>query len=125
METIGAKMTSVIHGAVEIRFPFSSKLTQQNEFVHAGAVTSIMDSACGYAAMSVSPEEANVLSVEFKVNFMAPAVGESYVARASVKRAGKRLVVCTADAFAINAGEEKLIATMLATMTKIEPEVGA
>ena len=91
---------------VEIRFPFNSKLTQQNGFVHAGAVTSIMDSACGYAALSVAPEEADVLSVEFKVNLLAPGIGESFVARASVKRAGKRLAVCTADAFAVKTGEE-------------------
>ena len=82
MSTIGAEMISVGRGSVEIRFPFSSKLTQQNGFVHAGAVTSILDSACGYAALSVAPEEADVLSVEFKVNLLAPGVGESFVARA-------------------------------------------
>ena len=119
MATIGAEMISVGRGSVEIRFPFSSKLTQQNGFVHAGAVTTIMDSACGYAALSVAPEEVDVLSVEFKVNLLAPGIGESFVARASVKRAGKRLAVCTADAFAIRAGEEKLIATMLATIMNI------
>ena len=120
MSTIGAEMVSVGRGTVEIRFAFSTKLTQQNGFVHAGAVTSIMDSACGYAALSVASEAADVLSVEFKVNLLAPATGESFVARASVKRAGKRLAVCTADAFAIRAGEEKLIATMLATMMKMD-----
>jgi uncharacterized protein (TIGR00369 family) len=120
MSTIGAEMISVGQGRVEIRFPFSSKLTQQHGFVHAGAVTSIMDSACGYAALSVAPEEADVLSVEFKVNLLAPGIGESFVARASVKRAGKRLAVCTADAFAVKAGEEKLIATMLATIMNID-----
>ena len=120
MSTIAAEMISVGCGSVEIRFSFNSKLTQQNGFVHAGAVTSIMDSACGYAALSVAPEEADVLSVEFKVNFLAPGIGESFVARASVKRAGKRLAVCTADAFAVKAGEEKLIATMLATIMNID-----
>jgi uncharacterized protein (TIGR00369 family) len=120
MSTIGAEMVSVSRGTVEIRFPFSTELTQQNGFVHAGAVTSIMDSACGYAALSVASEEADVLSVEFKVNLLAPGAGESFVARASVKRAGKRLAVCTADAFAIRAGKEKLIATMLATMMKMD-----
>jgi uncharacterized protein (TIGR00369 family) len=122
MTTIGAKMSSVDRGSVEIRFPFSAGLTQQNGFVHAGAVASIMDSACGYAAMSVAAEEADVLSVEFKVNLMAPAVGESFIARAAVKRAGKRLSICTADAFAVNQDQEKLIATMLATMMNIEPK---
>ena len=120
MSTIGAEMVSVGRGSVEIRFPFSSKLTQQNGFVHAGAVTSILDSACGYAALSVAPEESDVLSVEFKVNLLAPGAGESFIARASVKRAGKRLAVCTADAFAVRAGEEKLIATMLATMINMD-----
>ncbi|HXM62843.1 MAG TPA: PaaI family thioesterase [Terriglobales bacterium] len=120
MSTIGAEMVSVGRGSVEIRFPFSTRLTQQNGFVHAGAVTSIMDSACGYAALSVAPEAADVLSVEFKVNLLAPGAGESFIARASVKRAGKRLTVCTADAFAVRAGEEKLIATMLATMMNMD-----
>jgi uncharacterized protein (TIGR00369 family) len=120
MLTLGAEMISVGRGSIEIRFPFSSELTQQNGFIHAGAVTSIMDSACGYAALSVAPPDADVLSVEFKVNLLAPGVGESFIARASVKRAGKRLAVCTADAFAVRAGEEKLIATMLATIMNID-----
>lgn len=120
MSTIGAEVVSVGRGRVEIRFPFSAKLTQQNGFVHAGAVTSIMDSACGYAALSVAPEEADVLSVEFKVNLLAPGVGESFVARASVKRAGRRIAVCAADAFAVKGSEEKLIATMLATIMNVE-----
>jgi uncharacterized protein (TIGR00369 family) len=122
MSTIGAEMISVGCGRVEIRFLFNSRLTQQNGFVHAGAVTSIMDSACGYAALSVAPEGTDVLSVEFKVNLLAPGAGESFVARASVKRAGKRLAVCAADAFALRAGEEKLIATMLATIMNIDPK---
>ena len=120
MATIGAEMISVDRGTVEVQFPFSSRLTQQNGFVHAGAITSIMDSACGYAALSVAPEEAGVLSVEFKVNLLSPGVGESFIARASVKRAGKRLAVCAADAFAVKAGEEKLIATMLATIMNVD-----
>ena len=119
MSTIGAEMVSVGRGSVEIRFPFSTRLTQQNGFVHAGAVTSIMDSACGYAALSVAPEAADVLSVELKVNLLAPGAGDSFITRASVKRAGRRLTVCTADAFAVRAGEEKL-ATMLATMMNMD-----
>lgn len=120
MTTVSAEMVLVERGMVEIQFPFSPKLTQQNGFVHAGAITTIMDSACGYAALTVAPEEADVLSVEFKVNLLAPAVGESFVARASVKRAGRRLAVCTADAFAVKSGEEKLIATMLATIINVD-----
>jgi len=81
MSTIGAEITTVDRGRVEIRFPFSPTLTQQNGFVHAGAVTSILDSACGYAALSIASEDSEVLSVEFKVNLLAPGVGESFVAR--------------------------------------------
>ncbi len=87
-----------------------------------------MDSACGYAAMSVAPEEADVLSVEFKVNFLAPGAGESFVARAAVKRTRRRLTVWTADAFAVTGCKETLIATMLATMMNMESkpiDVGA
>jgi uncharacterized protein (TIGR00369 family) len=122
MTTIGATLTAVGSGSVEIRIPFSAKLTQQNDFIHAGVITSILDSACGYAALSVAPEKAEVLSVEFKVNLLAPAVGESFVARAQVKRAGKTVTVCTADAFALNQGTEKLVAIMQATIMNIIPQ---
>jgi len=122
MATIGAELASVTHGAVEIRLPFGRHLTQQNDFLHAGVITSVLDSACGYAALSVAPENAGVLSVEFKVNLLAPAVGEALVARAQVKRAGRTLTVCTADAFAVNQGNEKLIAIMQATIMKMIPQ---
>jgi uncharacterized protein (TIGR00369 family) len=116
MATLGATLISTKSGAVEIAMPFHPNLTQQNHYLHAGAITSILDSACGYAAMTMAPEGANVLSVEFKVNLLSPAIGERFIARAQVKRAGKRITVCTADAFAVNEREEKLIATMLATI---------
>jgi uncharacterized protein (TIGR00369 family) len=116
MTTLGAEMTSVQPGAVEIRCGFDAKLSQQNGFAHAGVITSILDSACGYAALSVAPAKSEVLSVEFKVNLLAPAVGEAFVARAAVKRAGKTLTICSADCFAVKSGSEKLIATMLATV---------
>jgi len=116
MATLGASLSAVKSGAVEIVVPFRACLTQQNGFVHAGVITSILDSACGYAALSVAPESVNVLSVEFKVNLLSPAVGERFVARAQVKRVGRKITVCAADAFAINGTEEKLVATMLATI---------
>ena len=119
MTTLGAILRAVKPGAVEIEIPFRADLTQQNGFLHAGAITSVLDSACGYAAMSVAPEDANVLSVEFKVNLLSPAVGEKFVARAEVKRAGKKITVCAADAFAVIKEEEKLIATMLATIITV------
>ena len=116
MATLGASLASVKPAAVEIAVPFRADLTQQNGCVHAGVITSVLDSACGYAALSVAPEDAGVLSVEFKVNLLSPAVGERFVARAQVKRAGRKITVCAADAFAIKGTNEKLIATMLATI---------
>lgn len=121
MSTLGATITGFQDGRVEVTLPFTSTLTQQNGFVHAGAITSIMDTACGYAAKSMSPADYDVLSVEFKVNLLAPATGEHFIARAAVKRAGKTLTVCTADAFAVQSGEEKLVATMLATIIHLPP----
>lgn len=119
MSTLGAEIVVIEPGRFEIRFPFNTALTQQNGFIHAGVIASIMDSACGYAAMSAYPDDHDILSVEFKVNLLSPILGEMFAARAVVKRAGKTLIVCTADAFAIQGGEEKLVATMLATMMKI------
>lgn len=119
MATLGAELTAVGQGVVEIRLPFSAKLTQQHGYLHAGAVTAILDSACGYAALSLAPEDKDVLTVELKENLLAPAAGEILVARAQVKRAGKTLTVCTADAFAITGSQEKLVATMLATIMNV------
>lgn len=123
MATLGAQLVSVAPGTVEISLPFDQSLTQQDGFIHAGVITSILDSACGYAALSVAPEKSEVLSVEFKVNLLSPAVGQSFVARAQVKRAGRTLTVCTADAFALNQGKEKLVATMVATIMNMIPQV--
>ena len=119
MKTLGAEIISVGRGTAEIRIPFSAKLTQQDDYLHAAAITAILDSACGYAAYSVAPGGSRVLSVEFKVNLLAPAVGEHFIARAAIKRAGKNLTACTADAFAIEGKNEKLVATMLATIVQI------
>jgi uncharacterized protein (TIGR00369 family) len=119
MSTLGAKLTVVGEGVVEIRLPFSSKLTQQHGYLHAGAVTAVMDSACGYAALSLAPNDKDVLTVEFKQNLLAPAVGDALIAKGHVKRAGKTLTICTADAFAITESGEKLVATMLATIMNI------
>jgi uncharacterized protein (TIGR00369 family) len=116
MSTLGAELTSVVHGGVEIRLPFSPTLTQQNGYLHAGAITAVLDSACGYAALSVTPDDNDVLTVELKVNLLAPAAGEMFVARGQAKKAGRTLTVCTADAFAVSGGKEKMVATMLATI---------
>jgi len=116
MSTLGAELTVVGEGVLEIRLPFSASLTQQDGYLHAGAVTAVLDSACGYAALSVAPADHEVLTVEFKVNLLAPAAGEAFIAKAQVKRAGRKLTVCTADAFAVIGDKQKVVATMLATI---------
>jgi uncharacterized protein (TIGR00369 family) len=122
MSTLGATLSVSGAGNVEIGFPYHASLAQQNGFVHAGAITSILDSACGYAALSVAPQGCDVLSVEFKTNLLAPAVGDRFVARAAVKRAGKTLIVCGADCFAQRDGNEKIVATMLGTIMVVQPK---
>ena len=112
MKTIGASLSLVAPGIVEIVIPARADLTQQDGYMHAGIVTTVLDSACGYAAFTLMPHDTSVLSVEFKVNLLAPAKGDLVRARAEVKRSGRTLTVCTADAFA----DDKLCATMLATM---------
>lgn len=119
MTTIGAHLLRVAPGCVVIELPFRDDLTQQHGYLHAGIVTSIADTACGYAALSLMPEEADVLSVEYKINLLSPARGEKFIARGRVKRAGRNLTVCEAEVFAVNGTEEKLISVMLATMMAI------
>jgi uncharacterized protein (TIGR00369 family) len=118
MQTLNASVTRVSSGEVEISMPVSSAITQQHGFVHAAAVTAIMDSACGYAALSLMPEDANVLAVEFKVNFVAPANGTSIRAVGNVIKAGKTLTLTSANAYAISSDGEKLVAVMQATMIR-------
>jgi len=119
MHLLGATLTGVGHGQIEITLPFREELTQQHGFLHAGVVTTILDSACGYAALSVMPEGAGVLSIEFKTNLLAPARGSRFLARGRVVRAGRTIVVCSGDVIALQDDEgeqEVMVATMLATM---------
>jgi uncharacterized protein (TIGR00369 family) len=116
METFGARLRAVSPGEVEIELPFRDDLTQQNGFLHAGVVATIADSACGYAAFSLMPADASVLSVEFKLNLLAPARGERLVARARVLRPGRTITVCACDVVAVDERGEKLVATLLGTM---------
>ena len=117
MNLLGARLSLVEAGVVEITLPFRADLSQQHGYLHAGVVTTIADSACGYAAYTLMPVGSEVLSVEFKVNLLRPAQGETFVARAEVIKAGKTLTVVRADVFAIagNADRE-LVATMQGTM---------
>jgi uncharacterized protein (TIGR00369 family) len=116
METIGAQLVRVAPGEVEIALRFREDLTQQHGYLHAGIVAAVVDSACGYAAMTLTGAGADVLSIEFKLNLLSPAAGERFVARARVKRAGRNVTVCTGDLFAVTGDSEKAVATMLATM---------
>ena len=116
MTTIGATIEEVTSGRVSIRLPYRADLTQQHGFLHAGTIAAVADSACGYAALTVMPADAAVLSIEFKVNMLAPAKGDAVVARAHVIRAGRTIVVTRADVYAIAGPDEKLVAAMQGTM---------
>ena len=117
MQLIGAELARVEPGVVEITLPYRTDLTQQHGHLHAGIVTTIADSACGYAAYSLMPAGSEVLSVEFKVNLLRPARGEDFIARAEVIKAGRTLTVVRADVFAKTGNaDQELVATMQGTM---------
>ena len=125
MATIGAELTSVTPGIVEIELPYASELTQQHGFLHAGIISTALDSACGYAAYSMMPADAAVLTIEFKVNLLAPGKGERFLFRGSVTKPGRTIIVADGQAYAISAdGEAKLIATMTGTMMTITGREG-
>lgn len=124
MATIGARLLRVAPGEVDIELPVRPDLTQQHGFVHAGMLAAVLDSACGYAAFTLMAPDRSVVSVEFKINLLAPAVGERIVARARVKKAGRTLSVCDADAFAVSAGAENLVASMNGTMMSVPWQPG-
>jgi uncharacterized protein (TIGR00369 family) len=122
MATLGAELRSIQPGVVEIEVPFSPGLTQQDGFFHAGVTIAILDTACGYSALTLMAHGSRVLTVELKVNLLAPAVGDRLRARGEVLRPGRNLTVCRADAYAVNGGDgqdAKQVATMLATMTAV------
>jgi uncharacterized protein (TIGR00369 family) len=117
MSLMGARLILVEPGVVEITLPYRADLTQQHGYLHAGVVTTIADSACGYAAFTLMPAGSNVLSVEFKVNLLRPAQGAEFVTRAEVIKAGRTLSVVRADVFGVDGNKERtLVATMLGTM---------
>lgn len=117
MGLIGAELSRVEPGVIEITLPYRADLAQQHGYLHAGIVTTIADSACGYAAYSLMPPKSEVLSVEFKVNLLRPAKGEKFLAVAEVVKAGKTLTVVRADVFGVDReGQRELVATMLGTM---------
>ena len=115
MATLGVELTAIERGRVEMALRYDERFTQQHGFMHAGAVASVRDSACGYAAYSVMPPDAEVLTVTYTINLLAPAAGQRFAVTGQVVRAGRTLVVCRGDAFAD--GADRPFAAMQATMT--------
>lgn len=125
MTTLGARLVAVTEGEVQIALPFSTHLSQQMGYLHAGAITSIVDSACGYAALTKAPAGMEVVTAEFKINLMRPGIGQHFLAIGRVQNAGKLLTVCTGEVRAF-AGESdgpdsphKVIALMQATIVNV------
>ena len=116
MKTIGARLLSVAPGEVRIELPWSEAVTQQHGFVHAGILSTIADNACGYAAYTLMPADSEVLGVENKINFLAPARGERFVSVGRVVKAGRTLAVCAGEVWAYDNGTESLVAVMQTTM---------
>ena len=119
MAHLGAELVRLERGVAEIAYRRDARLLQHNGFLHAGVVTSILDTACGVAAQSVMEEGSDVLSVEFKVNLLAPAAGERFLVRGEVLKAGRTIVVCRGDAFAMDGPVPRLIAAMQASMMAV------
>ncbi len=127
MDTIGATIRHVAPGEVEIELPFRDDLTQQHGFLHAGIVGTILDSACGYAALSLMPPDAGVLTIEYKINLIAPASGSRMIAQGHVTKPGRTITVSAGEVYAEQQGQEgqeKLIATMQATIMTIRDRPG-
>jgi len=119
MATIGATLASVAPGRAVIELPWQQALTQQHGFLHAGMVSTALDSACGYAAFSLMPPEMAVLTIEFKINLLAPARGEHFRMEGFVIKPGRTITVAEGRAYAIADGREKLVATMGATLMAV------
>ena len=124
MKTIGAALAKVDYGVVEIEMPFSPAFTQQHGFLHAGIISTALDSACGFAALSVMPEDAAVLTIEFKINLMSPGRGERFLFRGEVTKPGNTIIVSDGRAYAVSDGPAKLIASMTGTMMVVRGREG-
>jgi uncharacterized protein (TIGR00369 family) len=122
INTINGRIAFISPGELHIEAPFDERFTQQDGFLHAGIVTTLMDSACGYAAYTLMPADSRVLSVEFKVNFLNPARGERFRAEGRVAKSGRTISVCEGKLFALQNGQGKLVAMMQATMICIRKD---
>ena len=120
MQTLGVEIARIVPGEIELAMPYGAAFTQQHGFIHAGVIATVLDSACGYAAFSLMPADAAVLTVEFKTNLLAPARGERFLFRAHVVKPGRTLTVSDGRAFAIDGGgEERLVASMNGTLMAV------
>ena len=119
MQTLGARLEKLEPGAVDIGLAWDRSLTQQHGFLHAGVVATALDSACGYAAFSLMPEDAAVLTIEFKINLLAPAKGERFRMEGRVLKPGRTITVCEGRAYALQDQKETLIATMNCTLMTV------
>ncbi|MBL8588354.1 MAG: PaaI family thioesterase [Methylobacteriaceae bacterium] len=121
MRTLGATIAELEHGRCEIALPAAPHITQQQGFAHGGVIATILDSACGYAAFTTMAPESEVVTVEFKINFLKPALGERFIARGQVIRAGRQIVVTQGECVAVSDGREAVVAIMTATMAQVAP----
>ncbi len=124
MATLGASLGEVAPGRVEVLLTPGPAVSQQHGFVHAGAVSAIADSAAGYAGLTLMPADAGILTAEFKINLLAPAVGDRIVARGRVVKAGRTLTLAQAEVFAQADGREKLVAFLSATLMTVQGRAG-
>ncbi|EED69664.1 PaaI family thioesterase [Comamonas testosteroni] len=124
MATIGAELTLVEPGAVDICLDWAAGLTQQHGFLHAGMLSTALDSACGYAGLTLMPMDAAVLTIEFKINLLAPAKGQRFRMEGRVIKPGRTITVSEGKAFAIDQGKEKLVATMSCTLMCVQQREG-
>jgi uncharacterized protein (TIGR00369 family) len=120
MATLGASLTHIAPGLVEIVLPATPAVSQQHGYVHAGALAAVADSAAGYAALSLMPAGVGVLSVEFKINLLAPATGDRVKAKGRVVKAGRTITVAHAEVFSESGADERLVALLTATVMMIE-----
>ncbi|MFB3059231.1 MAG: PaaI family thioesterase [Gammaproteobacteria bacterium] len=119
MKTVGASIIKVSAGEVSIQFPFDPDLTQQHGFIHAGIVSTVLDSACGYAAFSLMPDDAAVLTIEFKINLLSPAQGEWFEAIGRVKKPGRNITVTEGELYEHQGDTQKMVASMVGTMMAV------
>jgi len=116
MKLLGARLARLAPGECDIELPFKAELTQQHGYFHGGIIGTIADSAGGYSAFTLMPEDSSVLTVEYKMNLLAPGDGELLIARGRVLKSGRTLVVARIDVVVVKGGRETLCATLLETL---------